>query len=281
MDVVSVLKDGNIEDMVERAVNLVLAGGLEDIIDKGDSVLIKPNLCCPKSSNVGATTNPRVVLKLIELVKNAGGKPIVGESPIVGYDTEEVFYRTKYKLLMKGQGVGIVDFNADTPVEVSIKGALALKEVKLAKSVLDCDKFISVPVMKTHDACTVTLSLKNLKGCMYQNEKYKSHQVGVHEAIVDLNTLITPDFAVIDGTVGMEGLGPTAGDPVRMNMILAGKDLASVDTIASTIMGFDVAKIKHIHYAAQKGLGKTDLQQIEVLGEPIQKVFRKFKEATW
>ncbi|MFX1519184.1 MAG: DUF362 domain-containing protein [Promethearchaeota archaeon] len=280
MDVVSVLKDGNIEDMVERAVNLV--GGLEDIIDKGDRVLIKPNLAAPKQSNTGATTNPRVVLKLIALVKSAGGIPLVGESPIVGYDTEEVFYRTKYKLLMKGQGIDIIDFNADTPAEVSIKGALALKEkVRVAKPTLECDKFISVPVMKTHDACTVTLSLKNLKGCMYQNEKYKSHRVGVHEAIVDLNTLIKPDFAIIDGIVGMEGLGPTAGDPVRMNMILAGKNLASVDTIASTIMGFDANKIRHIQFAAQKGFGTTDLQKIEVLGEPIQKVFRKFKEATW
>ncbi|MFX1466243.1 MAG: DUF362 domain-containing protein [Promethearchaeota archaeon] len=279
MDVVSVLKDGNIEDMVDRAVNL--AGGLEDIIDKGDHVLIKPNLCCPKSNQSGATTNPRVVLKLIDLVKNADGIPLVGESPIVGYDTEEVFYRTKYRLLMKGKGVDIIDFNADAPVISSIKGALALNEVKIAKPALDCDKFISVPVMKTHDACTVTLSLKNLKGCMYQNEKYASHRVGVHEAIVDLNKLIRPDFAVVDAIVGMEGLGPTAGDPVRMNMIIAGKDLASVDTIASTIMGFDADKIKHIKYAAQNGFGTTALQKIEVLGEPIQKVFRKFKEATW
>jgi len=275
-----VLKDGNIEDMVERAVNL--AGGLEGIIDKGDHVLIKPNLAAPKQSNTGATTNPRVVIKLIDLVKSAGGVPFVGESPIVGYDTEEVFYRTKYRLLLKGQGIDIVDFNADMPVKVSIKGALAFKEeVKIAKSALECDKFISVPVMKTHDACTVTLSLKNLKGCMYQNEKYKSHRVGVHKAIVDLNTLIKPDFAVIDGIVGMEGLGPTAGDPVRMNMIIAGKDLASVDTVASTIMGFDADKIKHIKYAVQNGFGTTDLQKIEVLGEPIQKVLRKFKEATW
>jgi len=280
LDVVSVLKDGNIEDMVERAVNL--AGGLEGIIDKGDHVLIKPNLAAPKQSNTGATTNPRVVIKLIDLVKSAGGVPFVGESPIVGYDTEEVFYRTKYRLLLKGQGIDIVDFNADMPVKVSIKGALAFKEeVKIAKSALECDKFISVPVMKTHDACTVTLSLKNLKGCMYQNEKYKSHRVGVHKAIVDLNTLIKPDFAVIDGIVGMEGLGPTAGDPVRMNMIIAGKDLASVDTVASTIMGFDADKIKHIKYAVQNGFGTTDLQKIEVLGEPIQKVLRKFKEATW
>lgn len=281
MDVVSVLKDGTIEDMVERAVNLA-GGGLEGIIDKGDHVLIKPNLAAPKQSNTGATTNPRIVLKLIDLVKSAGGIPLVGESPIVGYDTEEVFYRTKYRLLMKGKGVDIIDFNADTPTEVSIKGALALKEeVRIAKSALECDKFISVPVMKTHDACTVTLSLKNLKGCMYRNEKYKSHRVGVHEAIVDLNSLIKPDLAVVDGIVAMEGLGPTAGDPVRMNMIIAGKKLASVDTITSTIMGFDATKIKHIQYAAQKGFGTTDLQKIEVLGEPIQKVFRKFKEATW
>jgi uncharacterized protein (DUF362 family) len=281
LDVVSVLKDGNIEEMVERAVKLVLAGGFEEIIDKGDRVLIKPNLAAPKQSNTGATTNPRVVIRLIELVKNVGGIPIVGESPIVGYDTEEVFYRTKYKLLMKGQGVDIVDYNADKPIEVSIKGASALKEVKLAKTTLDCDKFISVPVMKTHDACTVTLSLKNLKGCMYQNEKYKSHSVGVHKAIVDLNSFIKPDFAVVDAITAMEGMGPTAGDPVRMNMIIAGKELASVDTVASTIMGFDATKIKHIQYAAEKGFGTTNLQQIEVSGEPIQKVVRKFKEATW
>ena len=281
MDVVSVLKDGNIEDMVERAVNLVLAGGLEDIIDKGDRVLIKPNLCCPKSSNSGATTNLRVVLKLVDLVQLAGGIPVVGESPIVGYNTEEVFYRTKYELLLKEKGIDIIDFNADTPIDTSIKGALALKDCKIAKTVLNCDKFISVPILKTHDACSVTLGLKNLKGCMPLGEKYKSHSVGVHKAIVDLNKLIKPDFAVIDGIVGMEGMGPTAGDPVRMSLIIAGEKLASVDTVASTIMGFDANEIKHIQYAAQNGFGTTDLQKIEILGAPIAQVTRKFKKAIW
>jgi uncharacterized protein (DUF362 family) len=279
LDIVSVVKDGTVEDMVNKAVNL--AGGLDDIIDKGDRVLIKPNLCCPKSSQTGATTDPRVVLKLVDLVKQVGGIPLVGESPIVGYTTEEVFYRTKYELLLKGKGINVIDFNADAPVIASIKGALSLKEVKIAKSALDCDKFISVPVLKTHDACTVTLSLKNQKGCVPLGEKYKSHQVGVHQAIVDLNKLITPDFAVIDGIVCMEGMGPTAGDPIRMDMIIAGKKLASVDTVASTVMGFDAGKIQHIQLAAQSGFGTTDLQKIEVLGAPINQVSRKFKKAMW
>ena len=41
---------------------------------------------------------------------------------------------------------------------------------------------------------------------------------------VDINAVLKPALTVIDGFVGMEGRGPARGDPVQMDLIIAGKN---------------------------------------------------------
>jgi hypothetical protein len=110
------------------------------------------------------------------------------------------------------------------------------------------------------------------------NIKKKYHLVyGVAQGMVDLLTLVKPGLAIIDGTIGQEGLGPMQGDPVELGIIIAGKDLVAVDTVACTIMGFDPEEIPLIVAAADAGLGTSDLNNIEVVGTPMAEVKRRFK----
>ena len=76
---------------------------------------------------------------------------------------------------------------------------------------------------------------------------------GISKVVVDINTVIKPALTVIDGFVAMEGRGPTNGTPVKMDLIIAGKDVVATDATAARIMGFDPAEISHIRTAAQKG----------------------------
>lgn len=272
--VVSIVRvEDTIGEAVSRAAELI--GGLSGKFKAGAKVLIKPNFIREEPSVVGTTTNFEVIKRVVELVREAGGQPVVGEASGNQYDTEAI-----YKLLGLREaldGVEVRDLDQDEIVGVKIKGATNLKEVGVAHSALDADYIICLPVLKTHMSTGTTLGMKNMMGVLPQREKWKMHMSGLHHALVDLNRLVKPDLVIVDGIVGMEGMGPTIGSPVEMNLILAGEDVVSVDTVGSAVMGFTTDEVEHLRLAGEAGLGINDLKRIEIKGENLETVSRPFK----
>jgi uncharacterized protein (DUF362 family) len=121
----------------------------------------------------------------------------------------------------------------------------------------------------------VTLGMKNMFGLLPDKFKSKYHAKGISKVIVDINTVLKPVLTVIDGFVGMEGRGPTGGTPVKMDLIIAGKDVVATDATASRIMGFEPTEIAHIRRAYEKGLG--NMNDVEVVGAKLDDVRRVFK----
>jgi uncharacterized protein (DUF362 family) len=119
--------------------------------------------------------------------------------------------------------------------------------------------------------------MKNMFGLLPDKFKGKYHMKGISKVIADINSVLKPALTVIDGFVAMEGLGPVSGSPVQMNLIVAGKDVVATDSTASRIMGFDPQEVAHIRMAYDRGLGETD--NIEILGESVSSIMRKFKRA--
>jgi uncharacterized protein (DUF362 family) len=266
-----------IDAQVRRAVEL--AGGLAGIVKPGDTVLIKPNVCALRTVESAAITDPRVCKAITDMVRELGANPIIGESTSVGADTEEAFQEGGYYQLRE-EGYNVINLKKEgtQTTKISIPRGKSLKEVFLPNIVLDAKVIISVAKMKTHDQTNVTLSLKNMKGILTDKGKRSLHRTfGVFQGVADLCTVIKPNFALIDGIVGMEGLGPTDGEPVEMGLIIAGKDPVAVDTVTSLVMGFEHESEGCIAASAQADIGTDDLNKIEVVGEPIAKVRRQFK----
>jgi hypothetical protein len=129
--------------------------------------------------------------------------------------------------------------------------------------------------MKTHDQLLVTLGVKNLKGVIPKPEKRLFHRTGLVKAIIDLNKVVPIDLTVLDAINAMEGLGPSFGDIVPLNTIIASKDVWSLDVVASQVMGF---KLEELDYLVEgKKHGFVDPERVEVVGEPMSSVARKFK----
>jgi NAD-dependent dihydropyrimidine dehydrogenase PreA subunit len=119
--------------------------------------------------------------------------------------------------------------------------------------------------------------MKNLKGFIPGKQKHLTHLVGLDPAIVDLNKLIRSDLIVVDGIVGMEGMmGPTWGSPVNLGLIIPGDNVVATDAVCCTLMGINLKEVKHLTLASKFGLGSIDLNKIELLGESLDKVSRKF-----
>ena len=272
---------GAVEAAVRRAVEL--AGGLDSKIPPGAVVLIKPNVANPLPSGSGNITDARVTEAVARMVLETGPRRvIIGEGSAVGYDFPG-WRDTMHSLEVSGTadvgrrlGVELVDLNRDEQEEVCVEDALVMRAFGVARTALEADVVVSLPVLKTHVRTGITCGLKNMKGVLPGDEKKRTHQLGLDRAIVDLNRIVKPDFTVVDAIVAMQGTHTNPEDRVPLGLIVAGPDVVAVDAVCAAIAGFDVDKILHVTLAAEEGLGVADLSQIDVRGESIAGVARRF-----
>jgi len=272
---------GDIEAAVRHAVTS--AGSFDELIKKDSRVLIKPNLCKPAPSGSGVITNARVTEAVTKMVLKLSPKSvIIGDGAIAGYDfdgfdTEEAFEATGTLEVARTLGVEVRNLNRDAFEEVTISRPNVMETVRIARTALESDVIISVPVLKSHIRSHVTLSLKNMKGVMPGAEKRKSHRLGLDLAIADLNAVAYPSYAVIDATVGMEGLWQDPQDRREVGLVIAGRDALAVDIVGTSLMGIELDKVMHLQYVAQRQETTLDLGQIEIVGEPLDKHRQQFR----
>jgi uncharacterized protein (DUF362 family) len=165
----------------------------------------------------------------------------------------------------------------DDKIKINIPNGTALKDITIPRIVKE-SAIISAAKMKTHTATKVTLGLKNMFGLLPDKMKFMYHAKGISDVIVDINTVVKPQITIVDGFVAMEGNGPTDGSPVKMDLVVAGRDVVATDATCARIMGLEPHEIKHIRTAHQKGLGQID--DIEIIGANLQDVKRSFKTAS-
>lgn len=255
-------------------------GGLRDIIKPGMKVLVKPNLVAvPKERLSGAVTRWEVTGAVAELVREAGATPIIAESAAAGVKTEAVIEKCEYENL-RALGFEVIDLKKTPRKKIAAQGAKLIENMDSWELVAGADAIISVPVLKTHDQTEVTLGLKNLKGLIEDEQKKLFHAQGVVNGVIDIISTLRPVLTVIDGTCGQEGLGPIFGDTVRMDLILASKDVVAADAVGSAVMGYAPEDCMLSVEAHRRGLGEMDLAKIQVKGESIASVARRFKRAS-
>ena len=265
-----------IKEALDRALDLI--GGIETFICQGDMVIIKPNLIKPAHYKTGTITNPFLIEAVCRTAKEKGAKRvIVADGAAVGYDTEKVFDRAGLQDVAKREGVELFDFKRSEWVSVPVPYGKVLHRIKLPRIFLEADVVVNMPVMKTHDVFPATLGIKNMKGVIREEDKKRFHRWGLSQAIVDLNKVALPDLTIIDGTVGMEGLGPTHGEPVNLGVIIVSRDVVAADSVASTVMGIDPVEIEYVKLAEKEGLGCADLSKIEIVGERLESIIRPFR----
>lgn len=238
-------------------------------------ILIKPNYINSKHPSTGITTDSRVIEGIVKFLRQHEKREVViGEGS--GFaDTFQAFKIAGVDQVAERWNVKLVDFNKDTFVEVCPPNPFALKKIRLAKTALE-STLISVPKLKPHRIATVTLSLKNMMGALAS--KGSMHTGRLSENIADLASVLRPSLAVIDGIIAGEG-HETSGNPVEMNLVIAGTDPVAVDAVGSAVMGIEPTEVKHLVLAEKKGLGACRLEEIGVVGEPIENVRRVFRRS--
>jgi len=276
------LAESDVEAAVRKAIDL--AGGLREIITADSRVLVKPNLCWPAPSSMGSTTDCRVTEAVAKIVLELKPKSvIIGEGSSAGWDfdssssTEEAFRVSGTADVADRLGVELRNLNRDAYEEVTLTNPYVMNRVRIARTALESDVIISIPVLKTHVRTLVTLSLKNMKGVLPGAEKRKCHRLGLDKAIADLNSVVKPSYAVIDALAGMQGLWEYPQDRFELGLIMAGADPVAVDTVGTCLMGFEPARVMHLQYFAARQGTKADLNHVVVVGESVEANRQSFK----
>ena len=246
----------------------------------GRTVLLKPNLVGLDPERV-IDTHPAVIAAAREAFLRLGAAQVlVGDGPSLDRDFEAVVESLRLREALGRLGNTIVDLNLDEPRRIALRTrASNLRELYFPASVLQADFVVSMPKLKTHHWAGVTLSLKNMFGIVpgscYGWPKNILHWAGITNAILDINSTVRPDFAIVDGIVGMEGNGPIQGSPRPCGVLVLGDDPVAVDATCARVMGLRPERVEHLAKAARL-LGHLGEEKIEQIGEQIQRVRTPF-----
>jgi uncharacterized protein (DUF362 family) len=269
---VAIVKGERGHEPVFRALDLI---DYESALSGWNRVLIKVNFITVETWDTGTTTDPIVVEAIIRKLKDLAVQVFVVESDATMTNADKAFEATGMGEMCKRNDVQCLNLrNVKDRVRIDIPNGLTLQSISVPRIVTE-SAIVSAAKLKTHTSTKVTLGMKNMFGLLPDKFKGKYHAKGISKVIVDINTVLKPTLTVIDGFVGMEGPGPTGGTPVKMDLIIAGKDVVATDATAARIMGFEPAEIPHIRKAFEKGLGNID--DIEILGSKLDDVRRVFE----
>ena len=242
----------------QESVTAVLkASGLAECLNAGQQILIKPNLVEPLDPPI--TTPVEIISALIDYLRSVSPdfKIIIGEGcGSLSNDTWHVFKVLGYIELADEKKVTLMDLNEVSLVKKQDDKCRRWPAMYLPQIAYD-SFLLSVPVLKAHSLAGVTLTLKNMMGLAppahYQQgghwKKASFHQ-GIHEAVFDLNRYRTPDFTLLDATVGMQQAhlwGPPCNPPA--NRIAAGFDPVAIDAYGCSLLGREWREIGHLRMA--------------------------------
>jgi uncharacterized protein (DUF362 family) len=221
------------------------------------------------------------------------GKVVIAESS--AGETMSGFENFKYDQVRgEFKNVELVDLNEEAKYQIIpvLDADLHLKPVRLAARLLDPDAFIICSaILKTHNTVVATLSVKNMtlgaplhqapKETAKWNDKRQYHG-GVRQTQYDMFLTaqkMRPFWGatVIDGFEGMEGNGPGSGTPVDHRVAIASTDYIAADRIGVDAMGVDPTWMGYLLYCWQTGLGQYDTSKIDVIGENVASIVRKYR----
>ena len=273
----------DIKSAVFKALDRINARKL--ITKEGLTVVLKPNLLMGKPPERAVNTHPEIVRSVIHWVKQFNPLNIFvcdsagGQKPGV---TEKAMNESGIEQVCREEQVDCIPFEKTERIIYKVKDPLELNEFPSSHLLRDADLIINLPKIKTHGQCKLTCCIKNMFGTVILANKPKTHAQAATldrftSALVDIYSVSKPELTIVDGYYGMEGQGPSSGDPVKLDLILAGFDGVALDRTVCEIIGFNPSEILYLEKAKQKALGIVDISQIEYVGEPIKNVKRKFK----
>ena len=262
-------------------------GGMKNIVKAGDKVMIKINTVIPSPPENGFTTDPRMLEALIELVMEQGpGVVQIGERSALGGDTKAAMDVCGITAVAERTGAELLPFD-DAPFDtytVENPPSNIFNEFPVPRAVKEADVYIGLPKMKVHVHTEITCALKLQFGNLPDYDwMTRNHRDDIYQKIVNLTRAANPTWFIVDSLYACQGNGPFSAYPEDLvrdfNTIFGGSDPVAVDTICEAIMGWETpGLVQSTVLAAAQGLGTNKMDEIELLGVPLEEAVRPFRK---
>lgn len=248
------------EEEAGRALREVLAplGGL-DWVSAGMKIVIKANLVSFKSPEAAATTHPALLCALVKELLLRGAEVVVGDSPGGLYNNayvSRIYSATGMAAVEKAGAALNRDFSE---AERDFPEGMVAKHLKYTAYLDHADAIINFCKLKTHGMMAMSAAAKNMFGVIPGTIKPEYHfrypdPMDFARMIVDIDRCFPCRLCLVDGIVGMEGNGPTAGTPKKMDVLLASASPHKLDLICAKLIGLKKEKVPTLLAAHELGL---------------------------
>ena len=257
------IKGGEPDVMFDKAIASL--GGMKTFVQKGNTVVVKPNIGWDVIPERAANTNPLLVNRIIKHCLDAGAKDVyVFDHTCDSWNS--CYSNSGIERSVKDAGGKIVPGNSEKYYQqVSISKGKRLKESKVHELILECDVFINVPVLKSHNSTDLTISMKNLMGIVWDRGYW--HRNDLNQCIADFPSFRKPDLNIVDAYSVMMKNGPrgvSRSDVVTMKSQIISTDIVAADAAATKLFGSDPQNIEYIKYAYDMKIGKMDLSKLNI-----------------
>ena len=266
-DMVAVM-GGEPEVMLTRA--LKEFGGIGHFVKKGYKVVIKPNIGWDRKPELAANTNPELVGTLVKLCKSAGASEVIVFDHTC-HDWKKSYTNSGIEKAVTDAGGKMVPGNDDTYyAEVELPRGVNLKKAKIHKSLIDCDVWFNVPVLKHHGGAKNSISMKNLMGIVWERGFFHGHDL--HQCIADISTYHkAPALNIVDAYRIMKSNGPqgkSESDVVMLKSLIVSPDFVAADTASmklfSQVQPTDIKDVRYIALAEKLNVGTQNIEKLNV-----------------
>ncbi len=247
-------------------------GGLDKYFEKGQTLLLKVNLLMKRKPEEATTTHPMFVKVLSDILVEYGLKIIIGDSPGGPYNKTALagIYKVCGFEDLVSEHVKLND-NFDSFTSYCKEGLL-MKHIDTIDVLNDVDHVISVSKLKTHGMTKFTGAVKNMYGTIPGLKKAEYHYTlpdikDFSNMLVDVCLNAKPTLSFMDGIVGMEGAGPSGGEPREIGVVIASDSPYHLDVVACQIIGIDPITVPTIERCVERSIIKN--LDVKVYGESI------------
>ncbi len=265
---------------LRKSIEALLAplGGMRAFVKPGQRVLLKPNLLTGARPSKECVTRSEIVECVAQLVKEAGGQPFFGDSPAFG-SAMGVAKNNGYLPMMERVGLPVVEFHGQRYSTESEN----FDNLLLSKEAMNADVVINLPKVKSHMQLTMTLGVKNLFGCVPGKMKAWWHMSAGKDAdkfgemLVETAKAIDPDLTILDGIIGHEGNGPSAGEPRELGVLAASSNVFALDVAMLELLNVDANLVPTAVVAQRLGYAPTLAQINFPLERPADLLMKDWK----
>ena len=274
--VVALAHGKDVQENVTRVFDML--GGVTNLIKPGTTVVLKPNAGHAAPPEFAVCTHPETVRAVIREVRKANPKRIViAESAAVGCDTIECFEACGITKMAEEEGVELYDIKREKDlINVAVRGYRSnISHVKLPKLLLEAEHIINLPILKAHASMVFSGALKNIKGVVQDQVHTTMHQQNLTMAMMDVWSVCRPDLNIMDVMNAASGYSPHTPTPIELDCVMGSKDPVALDRIACELTGIDPEGVDYFRVADEVGLGTTNEEDIEVVGDKVADCYKK------